>query len=321
MTMIDKQRGYRASNKLRELVSDNAMLLPAISRFGISFGFGDGSVELVCRENNVHAGTFLCVCNLLSGYPFSDSDISLSSLMRYLKNAHSYFLDIELIKIRRNLIEAINYSDSNEVTTLLMKFYDDYVVEVKKHMEFENEVIFKYVERLLEGELDSDYNISRYSDSHVDTAEKLKELKDLFIYHYKQKDNARLSGVLFDIITCERDMLSHFDVESRLLIPAVRRLEKQLRDNGRDLKKEKTTDVPAADPQLALLSEREKDIIRCVAKGLVNKEIADRLCISVHTVATHRRNIAAKLEIHTPAGLIVFAILHRLVDLTEVTPA
>lgn len=59
--MIDKQRGYRASNKMRELISDNAMLLPAISRFGISFGFGDGSVEFVCRENNVHAGTFLCV--------------------------------------------------------------------------------------------------------------------------------------------------------------------------------------------------------------------------------------------------------------------
>ena len=55
-------------------------------------------------------------------------------------------------------------------------------------------------------------------------------------------------------------------------------------------------------------------------KGRVNKEIADELCISVHTVATHRRNISAKLDVHTSAGLTVFAIINHLVDVNEVTP-
>jgi DNA-binding NarL/FixJ family response regulator len=55
-----------------------------------------------------------------------------------------------------------------------------------------------------------------------------------------------------------------------------------------------------------------------VAKGLPNKEIADALCLSVHTVATHRRNLSAKLDIHTPAGLTIFAILNNLVTLDEV---
>ena len=77
-------------------------------------------------------------------------------------------------------------------------------------------------------------------------------------------------------------------------------------------------DVTSA--QLALLSEREKEILRGIAQGKVNKEIADELCISVHTVATHRRNISAKLEIHTAAGLTIFAIIHHLVDVNEVTP-
>ena len=51
-----------------------------------------------------------------------------------------------------------------------------------------------------------------------------------------------------------------------------------------------------------------------------NKEIAEALCLSVHTVATHRKNISAKLEIHSTAGLAIFAILHKLVDLKDLNP-
>ena len=66
------------------------------------------------------------------------------------------------------------------------------------------------------------------------------------------------------------------------------------------------------------LSEREKDVLRCVALGLINKEIADRLFISLHTVITHRKNITGKLGIKTVAGLTVFAILNKLVKMEEV---
>lgn len=317
--MIDKQRGYNASNKMRELIRDNAMLLPAISRFDIAFGFGDSSVGQVCRDNDVDVDTFLCVCNMLSGYRYNVASLSLPSLMGYLRRAHYSFLEVEFPKIRLNLINAINYSASNEVALLLMKFYDDYVVEVKKHMDHENNVIFEYVNRLLQGNVDENFSIARYSVNHIDTATKLKELKDIFIYHYKQKENARLSGALFDIIICERDMLSHFDVESNLFIPAVERLERHLESTLPDpAEKEKVSETSS--DQLNILSEREKEIIRCIAKGKVNKEIADELCISIHTVATHRRNISAKLEIHTAAGLIIFAIIHHLVDVNDVVP-
>ncbi|MDE5723325.1 MAG: hemerythrin domain-containing protein, partial [Paramuribaculum sp.] len=166
---------------MRELIRDNAMLLPAISRFDIAFGFGDSPVAQVCQENGVDTDTFLCVCNLLSGYRYDVTSISLTSLMGYLKRAHTSFLDVQFPKIRHYLIDAINYSASNEVALLLMKFFDDYVVEVKKHMDYENEVVFAYVDRLIRGEADEEFNIARYSAGHVDTAEKLKELKDIFI--------------------------------------------------------------------------------------------------------------------------------------------
>ena len=66
------------------------------------------------------------------------------------------------------------------------------------------------------------------------------------------------------------------------------------------------------------LSTREKEIIVQVVKGRTNKEIADKLFLSIHTVLTHRRNIARKLEIHSPAGLTIYAIVNKLVELSEV---
>lgn len=65
------------------------------------------------------------------------------------------------------------------------------------------------------------------------------------------------------------------------------------------------------------LSAREKEIITCIAKEMTNKEIADLLCLSIHTVITHRRNIAKKLQIHSPAGLTIYAIANRLIEMKD----
>ena len=51
---------------------------------------------------------------------------------------------------------------------------------------------------------------------------------------------------------------------------------------------------------------------------MTNKQIADTLCISAHTVIPHRRNIAAKLQIHSAAGLTIYAIVNKLVELSEI---
>ena len=65
-------------------------------------------------------------------------------------------------------------------------------------------------------------------------------------------------------------------------------------------------------------SGRLPEIVTLVVKGMTNKEIADKLFLSVHTVITHRRNIARKLEIHSPTGLTIYAIVNHLVDITSV---
>ncbi len=67
------------------------------------------------------------------------------------------------------------------------------------------------------------------------------------------------------------------------------------------------------------LSQREKEVVACVVKGMTNKQIAEVLNLSAHTVVTHRRNLSAKLGIHSTAGLTIYAIVNRLVTLQEVS--
>ena len=66
------------------------------------------------------------------------------------------------------------------------------------------------------------------------------------------------------------------------------------------------------------LSDRENEIVVCVVKGMTNREIAESLYLSAHTVVTHRRNIARKLQIHSTSGLTIYAIMNKLVNLKDI---
>ena len=67
----------------------------------------------------------------------------------------------------------------------------------------------------------------------------------------------------------------------------------------------------------SVLSERESEVLRYVALGFTNKDISDELCISTHTVITHRKNITAKLGIKTIAGLAVYAVINGIISTEE----
>ena len=285
---------YILQDKMRDLIDDNNLILLVLSRFGIHFGFGDSTIAEVCRENNVDCPTFLAVANLIAGKNYSGYSVSLPALMDYLKRAHTYFSDFILPGIRRKLIEALNCSDVNDVAFLILKFYDDYTIEVENHMKHENDVIFTYVEKLLHGQPTGRFNIAS---------------------HYRQPNNDQLNSALYDIINCENDLISHSEIEERLFVPAVMKLEKSVM-TGTEPVQNKTPEYSAG--SMAILSDREKDIIKCVARGMSNKEIADKLFLSIHTVTTHRRNITAKLQIHSPAGLTIYAIMNNLVDISDI---
>ncbi len=66
------------------------------------------------------------------------------------------------------------------------------------------------------------------------------------------------------------------------------------------------------------LSERETDVLKLLVEGLSNKEIADKLFISIHTVITHRKNISQKTGIKSVAGLTIYAVLNKIITLGSI---
>lgn len=297
-----------------DLISDNYTMLQGLGAFGIRLGFGDKTVEEVCREQGVDSYTFLAVVNfIINGYAPKDSDdrIDVETILGYLRASHRFFLDFQLPSIREKLKATLCQDDS--MSTLILHLYDEYAHDIQKHMRYEEKTLFPYVEALLRGEQTSRYNVGIFSKNHSDTTGKFQELKSIIIKYLPQDNlsNNKLTDTLYDIYNNEEWLCNHSNVEDCIFVPAIRLLEKKVKEEGISTR---INDIIRSVERCETVSEREKDIIVCLVQGMSNKEIAEHLFISVNTVITHRRNIARKLQIHSVAGLTIYAIANNLID-------
>jgi len=310
---------YEADDKMISLIRDNYDLLQALGSFGISLGFGDKTVKDTCEDNQVDTYTFLAVVNFtINGYGDFEGDeqLDVRTLLHYLDASHKYYLDFQLPFIRQELQDSLNPEDS--LARLILRFYDEYAHEIRRHMMYEQRTLFPYVQALIDGKAPMEYSIETFSKHHKEADKKLRELK-LLIIKYLPSDglhNNKLTATLHDIYANEEWLRQHAQVEDHIFVPAIRRLERSTKQS--DVTRNISDMVLGAVQNADLLSDREKDVIVALVQGMANKEIADHLCISINTVITHRRNIARKLQIHSPAGLTIYAILNGLVDISSV---
>ena len=316
---MKNQKQYEADDKMITLIRDNYDLLQALGSFGISLGFGDKTVRETCDDNDVDTYTFLAVVNFtINGYGDYENDeqLSVPTLLHYLDASHKYYLDFQLPFIRQELEDSLNTDQS--LGRLILRFYDEYAHEIRRHMTYEQRTLFPYVEALIDGKAPTGYSIETFSKHHKEADKKLRELKLLIIKYLPQDGlhNNKLTATLHDIYDNEEWLRQHAMVEDRIFVPAIRRLEQLSRQN--DVARNISGMVLSASQNADALSDRERDVIVSLVQGMSNKEIADHLCISVNTVITHRRNIARKLQIHSPAGLTIYAIVNNLVDISSV---
>lgn len=310
---------YEASDKMISLIRDNYNLLQSLGSFGISLGFGDKTVKQVCDDQNVDTNTFLSVVNFtINGYREMDdvSRLSVPTLLQYLKASHDYFIGFQLPFIRKELVDALDENDN--LARLILKLYDEYSRSVTQHMKYEEKTVFPYVESLIAGKPMANYAIDMYSKHHGQESMKLRELKSIIIKYFPGDSlrNNQLSATLYDIYNNEEWLALHAEVEDKIFIPAIKYLENKSRQS--DVSAKISSMIGKNQEGADALGEREKDVIVALVQGMSNKEIAEHLCISVNTVITHRRNIARKLQIHSPAGLTIYAIVNNLIDISAV---
>lgn len=316
---MKNQKMYEPDDTLISIIRDNYNMLQSLGSFGINLGFGDKTVREVCEDQKVDTYTFMAVINFtINGYrDYDDGDrLHIPTLLKYLKASHDYYLDFELPYIRRALVDALDESDN--LARLILKLFDEYAHSIKNHMQYEEKTVFPYVEELQKGNASANYDIHTFSKHHTQIDTKLRELKNIIIKYLPSDGlrNNQLTAALYEIYNCEQSLKEHADVEDEIFIPAIRRMELKSRQNDVSVKISNMINSGADNQET--LSDREKDVIVALVQGMTNKEIADHLCISINTVITHRRNIARKLQIHSPAGLTIYAIVNNLVDISSV---
>lgn len=308
---------YEAGDKMISVIRDNYNILQAMNSFGIYLGFGDKTVDEVCKEQGVDTYTFLAVINYtVNGYEDQQGleKISIPTLLKYLQASHDYYLDFQLPMIRRELIDSLDENDN--LARLILKLYDEYAHGVTVHMRYEEKHVFPYVQKLLDGETSDAYDIDTYSKHHNQLDQKLKELKNIIIKYLPADGphNNKLMATLYNIYNNEEWLRLHCNVENDIFIPVIRHLESKRKQQSVEFNAIPGMKLQSEDAQL---SQRERDVIVSLVQGMSNKEIADHLCISTNTVITHRRNIAKKLQIHSPAGLTIYAIVNKLVSIDQ----
>ncbi len=290
---------YKATDKICDLMAREEDAIQIISRFGLEMGVGEQTIEQVCTAHGVHTPTFLAIVNYkIFKQRVIPEDIDIQTLRCYLNNAHAYFLDFRLPRLRRALIEAIIPVDpATKIPGLILRCYDEFVEEIRTHIEHENAGLYEEHE---------------HDDERITS--KLTEIKNLIIKYYPGADNKfdinnqqskityLLISVMSDLWHTEQDFADHCAIEDDILRPALKKMQAH---------RPKSLVAPETEE----LTDRERDVLIQVVKGLSNKEIADVLCISMHTVVSHRKHITRKLNIHSTAGLTIYAIVNKLIDL------
>ena len=294
--------------KMADLLDVNFSILGVFSRFGMSYGFGEATVKDVCDGMGIDPETFLIICKVYAfdGYRPSREQMEgacLEDIVRYLRLSHTYYLETMVPALAAAIEEMIAPCDDMH-KKVIRKFFGDYKEELERHFDYEEKTVFPYVEAMIDSREREPYTIGEYEKNHSNVEEKLDDLKKLVtMYQPSQSSSQDCFRVLFYLYSLESDLERHTFIEDGILVPVVSRMEDE-------------SDAPRGEG--GELSAREKEILVAVAKGMLNKEIADLYNISIYTVISHRKNITRKTGIKTVAGLTVYALLNNLIDMNSI---
>ncbi|WP_101688676.1 hemerythrin domain-containing protein [Dysgonomonas massiliensis] len=227
---------FNKNMKMSDLIDADYHLLQLLHRLNISLGFGDKSIKAVCEANGFDADCFIFLANFQSNKSTLNVEEAFESLplkpfLDYLEMSHNHFINIQLPNLRRKLKNLLDSSDQN-ISEMILRFFDRYSNDVYEHMTYEDEVVFPYIRSLLNKQLyQEDYTIDVFKDRHDDIEGKMDELKQILLKYIPSEkgDQLLLTNLLMDLYISEEDLAVHTYIEDELVIPRVRHIECELK--------------------------------------------------------------------------------------------
>lgn len=285
-----------ASSILSEVVEENHQLIPVINRFGVRLGLGDHTIGEICQSFDINTDFFLAILNtFLNEDYFPEKKLQkfdIELVVRYIKQTDAYLIHAQLHNLEKHLNAFLSMSDPNNTQLKVIS---------RLFAEFKSELIGQIEQGMVKGDT---------------PLALLTDLKSIIIRHISGNFNENMCyAVIFTIDSFQKDLEKHNRIREKILKPMV----EELSDSGlEDFQELIAVSHALKENRTQALSQRELDVLRLVALGFLNKEVADKLNISLNTVLSHRKNITAKLGIKTVSGLIFYCITHGLISADEI---
>lgn len=280
---------------MADLLADHNELIPVLNRFGIRLGVGDKTLVELCNERELNVDFILTVLNVYLDKSYvPNTSLTLFGVKPIADYFHqtieNYIHDlVPNIEKHLNAFIAVSGGSENKELHMLREVFLKFKEQMTQHLQ----------------------KLDNYDDDFPD--ELLSDLKNILIKHLSAEYNQNLChAVIFSLHSLEKDLEAHNRLRRRILRPKLNELD----SNGIErLQHEFAHEYPhkheSEDHQL---TNRETEILRLIVQGLLNKEIAEELNISLNTVLTHRKNIIAKTGIKTVSGLTFYSIRKGLIS-------
>ena len=286
---------------LRELLFKYPHLMPLVQALGLRGPYGSASLRQICKEQNVLEPVLV---TLLEASLCSDFE---------LKETFPAYGLLQLCDLLKKVtVDVLQQLQWLPETTLQ---------QLKAHQEELENTVLPHINGIYELYYSPEYtsgksNLLGYS---IEFFPKNKLPVEQLLVVEDRLEEGRENWQTLLLFHQNLELIKALQrVEERLLKPVVLQMEE---DIIRTFQKKKSKPMrlafltlAEAEPQPELLSKREQEVLSLVAQGLMNKEIADRLHISLTTVISHRKNLVGKLGIHSLAGLTVYAYTHGFLD-------
>lgn len=298
--------------KLYELIEQHPSVITIVQRFGILPGYGNRSIKECCDRVGAEYNTVLEILNIHLNNQYFPSRVNqrvtLSAVVDYVNSGYQYLVESQLYNLEKHLTPLLQNPNLRSISVPFANFKEKIATTIEEEQNEEFPLLIQKCKEFEDLSLNYDILLEPTKNSFSNrAAEMIADIKRAMLIHAGEGMNINLfHAVIFALTNLERDITHLSLVKERLLYPISQYIDKIIEE-----KRSVATNLDN------ILTKREEDVLRLIACGKQNKEIATILSISTNTVLSHRKNIISKLDIRTVSALTYYALVNKIVSESE----